>query len=120
MSFAILLKLVVLAALSYLPPLLVPIIGLRFLRHLRPDPLYRTAACGLWIVLAAFLLDLVFNGLLWLFADNISHEYYDALFTLMRTVNFGLMLLKTTGYGFVVRAVVLAIRTLPESEVSGD
>jgi len=101
-----------------LPPLLVSAIGLVLLHHhLRPDALRRLAAWGLWIVLGGSVLNLVVNSLLpLLFLNNIPYEHHETIIPILRTVNFGIVLLKATGYGLLVRAVVLVLRSLPAKQ----
>jgi len=116
MNSAILLKglLVALAWVWVLPPLLVSAAGLVLLRRLRSDPLHRTAAWGLWIVLGGGVLYWVWNSLLpLLFLNDIPYQHHDTLITVAQAVNFGIVVLKAAGYGLLVRAVVLVLRTLP-------
>jgi len=117
MTSTILLKGLLLSIVWELPPLLVSATGLVLLRRLRSDPLHRTVAWGLWIVLGSGILNWVWNTLLpLLFLNDIPYEYHDTLLTVVRAVNFGIVVLKAAGYGLLVRAVVLALLMLPAKQ----
>jgi len=114
MTSAILLKGLLFSIVWELPPLLVSATGLVLLRRLRPDALHRMTAWGLWIVLGGGVLNWVWNSLLpLLFLNEIAYQYHDTLLTVVRAVNFGIVVLKAAGYGLLVRGVVLVLRTLP-------
>jgi len=117
MNSAILIKGLLFSIVWVLPPMLVSATGLLLLRRLRPDALQRMAAWGLWIVLGGDVLYWLWNSLLpLLFLNNIPYQHHDTLLTVVRAVNFGIVVLKATGYGLLVRAEVLALRTLPAKQ----